>query len=100
MFEELESLRNAAQLLAVRDPEHKEQLLQACETLWERLYEEIDWPAQLADRMHALSNHLMANGSVEATLENLDEAGASTVARDIVEFSRDIKAGNGALAEK
>lgn len=96
MFEELELIRSAAQVLAVRDPTLTERLLNACDTMWEQMYEKSDWPADLEKRALALMQRLLAEGSLEATLDGLDDSEAGAVAHEIIEFAKEIDARNGA----
>lgn len=84
MMEELEAIRNAAQLLAVRTGIDDDRLLRAGDIFWSALYSAGEWPEPLQKRVDDLSQRLMAAGSVEATIPRLDESATEEIAAEIL----------------
>ncbi len=100
MLDDVESIRIAAQAIAVRTPVMTQPLLQASETLWSRLHGPQGPPVMYLSQAQALSARLAAFGSLEATLDALDETGVNTVARDIIQFADNIHELDAKVAER
>lgn len=89
-MEQLEAIRNAAQLMAVRPSTASDRLLQAGDVFWSAMYATSEWPPGLHERIAELAGRLMADGSVEATLDRLDESGLEELAGEILKLAGQI----------
>ncbi len=98
MLEELHTIRTAAQLLSVREPELAESLLGACATVWKQMYELNDWPGDLEASARQLAKQLSsADGDVEGTVMAMDQSKATATAKAILGFANEFETKNGAL---
>lgn len=97
MLEELQTIRDAAQILSARDIEQSESLLKAGEIIWKSMYEKSAWPADCERQARALAEKLTAGDSLEAALLAVDDRRSAELARDIIEFAGAIGQENGAF---
>ncbi|TWU13426.1 hypothetical protein CA54_22610 [Symmachiella macrocystis] len=98
MLEELHTIRTAAQLLSIREPELAESLLGACATVWKQMYELNDWPADLEASALQLAKQLSSTEhDVEGTVTAMDHSTAAAMAKAILDFANELETKNGAL---
>lgn len=92
MYKDLETIRMIAQALAMRNPNLREELLQACEAIWEQMYE-VDageQPEELKSRARSLANKVSTCHSTESMIVALSENDADRIAEEILEFAAEL----------
>lgn len=90
MLNDLETIRRAGQALSIRKPDMADELLQATERIWKRIYSVGRWPRGLAERAAQLADRLTREGSIEATLDQMDEQEAAGLGNDIIHFAEQL----------
>jgi len=94
MYKDLETIRMVAQALAMRNPKLREDLLQACEYIWEQMYEGEpgEQPEELKSRARALANKVSScHSTTESMIIALNESDADRVAEEILEFAAELQ---------
>lgn len=92
MFDALETIRTAAQLLVVQEPSTTDRLPHARDVIWQRMYESSHWPPALQERVRTLAGKLTAKGNIETTISRMSPDEAEALAREIVQLATDIQA--------
>lgn len=93
MFEDLEAIRTAAQMLAVRHEVLPQQLLDAATELWSDMYDCSQWPAELQRHAGELAAQLKSRGDFEA----MDAAALNEAANRILVFAKEVEAASRAV---
>jgi hypothetical protein len=97
MFEDFETIRVAAQMLAVRYDERPQRLLDAAAELWSEMYDIGQWPDELVQHAAELAALLTARGDIESTVPAMDEPTLKATGEKILEFVRAMEASRPAV---
>lgn len=91
MSDLLIQLQDAAASLEDQEIPVRERLRQAAQTFWKAMYDPGAWPPELAGKANFILEKLLQDGTIDATVQNLDDASARELAQRIVCLADDLK---------
>ena len=93
-FEGIEHLRDAAELLAVKDEKLRERLKLAGEEFWRATYHYDDWPDDFQRHADRIIERILARGTVKETIPQMGQEEATETASSILQFMLEAERAN------
>jgi hypothetical protein len=89
MFQGLDHIGKAANLLAARNAMLNQRLFEAAKEIEAAMETSDEWPSDLQEKARKIEDILTANGPLDATLNGMDIVAATAAAQDIFDLSVD-----------
>lgn len=87
MLKGIEKIREGSFTLREESKPTKERLKQAGPRLQQAMLDPLDWPEELRIRAEHLTEALHADGSIEETIDHMDEQAAEKLLRGLADFA-------------
>lgn len=86
MIDGLDDVRSAAEALATRDERLKARLSEAGRDVWSAMYHADDWPPHLRERAERVQKAILAHGTVQESVAQMNVEEAKEVAGQILDL--------------